>query len=86
MWFKLLFFFVEVELTPARLTDQPAAWTEEVAARLESAPFSLLQPRSQSLGAAYVFGLFFLLLPMQLQVEAHLFTSDGVKAAVREMH
>lgn len=48
-----------MELTPVRLTDQPAAWTEEVVARLESAPFSSLQPRSQSLGAGYLFGFFF---------------------------
>lgn len=72
-------------LTPARLTAQPAAWSEEVVARLESAPFSLLQPRSQSLGAGYLFG-FFLLLSMQLQAGARLFTRDGVKAAVREIH
>lgn len=83
---QVLIFFVEVELTPARLTDQPAAWTEEVVARLESAPFSLLQPRSKSLGAGYLFVWFFLLLSMQLQVGAHLFTRDGVKAAVRETH
>lgn len=51
---RAVFFFLKVELTPARLSGPPGVWTEEVAARSEFAPFSLslsffkFQKRSQS--------------------------------------
>lgn len=41
---------LKVELTPARLTAQPGVWTEEVAARLEFAPFFVFQFRCENRG------------------------------------